>query len=156
MARGFTFRLEVVRRIRQRLQDEQRRVVAEAARRVRAVEERIERAGEALRHEVEALRGAQVAKRLDMASLRGHRFYMSRLHREIREAEILLAAKQEKLAGERAELAEVSKRLKVIEKLKERQWQRYLQRINRAERAMEDETALQQFMRRRAVRAPGV
>jgi len=149
MARGFAFRLEVVRKVREQKQNVQRRVVAQAARAVSAVEDRIARTDEALRGEVGALRREQSEARLDMGSLCGHRYYMSRLHREMQESLTVLAQKQEALRSERDKLAEASKRLKVIEKLKEKQWKRYMDRINRAERFIQDETGLQQYMRGR-------
>lgn len=149
MARRFRFRLETVRKLRRQAQDVQRRAVADVVRTVGLVEERIAGLTRQLHGTTDQSRNAQQARRLDMASLRGHQFYRSWLHRQITEADAELTRRKAQLEAERARLAEASKRLKVIEKLRERQWTRYRTGVAREEQAAADEAALTMHMRQR-------
>lgn len=149
MAGGFTFRLEVLLRVRKQERDAQRRVVAEVLRRISAIEWRVEEATEALRTERDRAREARGAMQLEVAALRGHQSYTARLHRRIHEGQSELAEQRGLLEQERRKLAETSKRLKAIEKLREKHWQRYLLEQRRTERAAEDEVAVQRYIRQR-------
>jgi flagellar FliJ protein len=148
MAGRFRFRLEVVRRIRQQAQDAQRRVVADAARAVGVVEAQIDRLTHTLGDTVDRARETQRGKRLDLMCLRGDQFYRGWLHRRILESHAELSGRRADLDRARAELGELTKRLKVIEKLRERQWARYLKDIRREEQAAFDESALQMHLRK--------
>jgi len=149
VAGGFKFRLEVLLRVRKQERDAQRRVVAEVLREIGAIERRIKEATEALRMEKDNTRDARGVARLDLAALRGHQFYASRLHRWIGEGRMDLAARQTLLEKEREKLAEASKRLKAIEKLREKHLQRHMLLELRRERVAEDELAAQRYIRRR-------
>ena len=149
MAGGFKFSLEVLLRVRKQERDAQRRVVAEALRGIDTIERRIGEATEALRIEKDDTRDARGGARLDLSALRGHQFYVSRLHRWIGEGRMDLASQQTLLEKEREKLAEVSKRLKAIEKLREKHLQRHMLLERRRERATEDELAAQRYIRQR-------
>lgn len=147
MARRFEFRLETVERLRRAAKEQQQRAVAAAAREVRRVEERIQRTSDELRAQVHETRSAGRARRIDVGVIRSHEFYNARLQRTILYAQADLAARQRELAAERNKLAEAMKRLKVIEKLRERQWQRFRQEQERQDQAETDEMALQMVRR---------
>ena len=148
MARGFVFRLEALLRVRKQELDAQKREVARAVLEKYDIEQHLADRESTLRGEFESLRDEQAdSGRLDLAGIRGHRLYMGRLHREIAETYQQLGLKDQELAKEREKLAEASKRLKAIEKLKEKRWRRYITELNRKEQAMDDETELQQYMR---------
>ncbi len=149
MAGKFRFRLDVVERIRRQARDQRRRVVAGAVRAVQQVERRIARLGSELSDTVDRSRGTQSEERLNMVSVRGHHVYRGYLHRRILESHLELGKLQAELQAERDKLAEASKRLKVIEKLRERHWNRYLTQLRREEQAIMDEVAVQGFSRRR-------
>ena len=149
MARRFRFRLEMVRRLREQARDAQRRVVADAVRAVTHLEDRIARLTRQLDDTADRFRDAQRAERLDVVSLRGHQIFRGWLTRKIAESNEELVRRQASLDYERARLAEVWKRLKAIEKLRERQWERHLTEVAREERAVNDEAALQMYVRRR-------
>jgi flagellar FliJ protein len=151
MAGQFRFRLEVVERLRRQAQDAQRRVVADAVRAVQRVETRIEHLTRQLADTMDRARGTQGVARLDVVSLRGHQIYRGYLHRQLLQSTAELARRQRELQAERAKLAEASKRLKVIEKLRERHWNRYVTALRREEQAATDEVALQGFLRGRQV-----
>ncbi len=148
MARSFRFRLETVRRLRKQAMDAQRRVVAEAVQAVAGVEERIaaltlERHGAA-----DQSRDAMRIHCFDLVSLSGQHIYRGWLDREIAKSNESLAQKRAELDAERERLAETSKELKVIEKLRERQWKRFCVKLAREEQVANDEAALQMYLRR--------
>ena len=125
MARKFRFRLETVLRLRQRARDAQRRVVANAVQSVTRVEERIDELTRQLQGTIERSRDALRKRNPDVVSLRGHLLHRGWLHREIAESNGTLAQKRTELDAERARLAETSKRLKVIEMLRDKQGKRF-------------------------------
>lgn len=147
--RRFQFRLEVIRKLRQRALDAQRRVLAE---KMREFNRALARRGE-LTQETEATvdgqRLAQKPVRLDVELLHHHQVYRAWLDRKAVDTDAELKEQRERVARERATLAEVSRRLNVVEKLRERQWKRHQIQLQRAEQAGYDETALQSFLRRR-------
>jgi len=149
MARRFRFRLETVRKVRERERDAQRRALAEAIGQVRRIEERIALFSAQLRRMVEECRGAQRRGPLDMASVRGQQFYRGWLQRCILVSDVERTAGKARVDAERARLGEASKRLKVIENLRARQWARHKAEVAREEQAIANETALQVFARER-------
>lgn len=148
MARRFRFRLETVRRLRKQTMDAQRRVVAVAVRAVTLVEERIAVLTRRRFGAVGQSRDAMRSHCLDLVSLRGQQVYRAWLDHEIAKSNESLAGKRVDLEVERAKLAETSKELKVIEKLRERQWKRFCVEIAREQQAANDEAALQMYLRR--------
>jgi flagellar export protein FliJ len=156
MARRFRFRLETVRRLREQARDAQRRVVAEAARVVRSLEDRITRFSQDVRQVSAQLRDARRGGPMDTALLRRYLQYQGWLQRQISGARTDLAARQAELDRQRAKLTELRRDLEVIEKLRERQWQRYLVEVAREEQLEHDEAAQQQFARCRQWRYEGV
>lgn len=141
MAKRFQFRLEVVRKLRERARDEQRRLVAGAINAVTRAERRIELLSDQLRESVEMARGQRLTERLDVAALRGQQFYQSWLHGRLLESDAALAEKKAELDADRIRLGEASAKLKAIEKLRERRWKRHLVQVRREEQAFNDEAA---------------
>lgn len=149
MAKRFRFKLEAVKRIRVQSRDAQRRAVADAVREVHLKEEAIRDYEGQLRDTVTKTAVAQEAQRLDMTLIRGHQFYRTRMQQRIVRAELDLADSQAELRGQQAKLGEATKRLRVIEKLYDKQWQRYTLQVGREEQAELDEVAAQGFVRTR-------
>jgi len=149
MARRFRFRLEAVRKLRERERDTQRRTVGEAARQVRQAEERIALLTEQLQGTMDQSREARRRGLLDMGSMCGQQFYRGWLQQCILASDAELSAGKSRLDAERARLGEASKRLKVIENLRLRQWTRYRAEVSREEQGVADEAALQMYMRER-------
>ena len=158
MAKRFKFRLEVVRKLRKRKEDECRRMVGERFRligemrgRIGGMNEQLRRERGAVRELVEARDGAESSPRpVDVTQLRRHHVYVNHLRRCIAEANRELADQQVELAREQALLTEASRDLKVIDKLEERQRARYELGVRRAELAESDEIGAQ-FARRVAL-----
>lgn len=149
MARGFRFRLETVQRIRQRAQDAQRCIVADRLRDVAGVQERIV----GLEHRVLTTtfqtRAARQAVPFDVAALRGQYVHQGWLRHKISEAGQDLVRVRNELEIEQGKLAEAARKLKAIEKLRERQWERHRIEVAREERSGADEVAVQMHLRRR-------
>ncbi len=97
---------------------------------------------------VDQSRDAMRIQRLDLVSLSGHQVYRGWLDQEIAKSNENLARKRVEVDAERARLAETSKELKVIDKLRERQWKRFSVKIAREEQVANDEAALQMYLRR--------
>jgi len=150
MARGFQFRLEVVRRVRKQAQDAQRRAVGDAVRAVRKVEGRIADLKSDLDRSVRRSRDARMERWVDVFSLRGHQMFQARVHRHLHEAAEALSQRQGELDAERAKLAEVTSRLKAIEKLRDKRWAEYVKGNEKREQAAYDEAATSQFIRQRS------
>ena len=148
MARKFRFRLEVLRRVRELEQDAQRRCVAAAIREVSSVEGQLVQLGEQLRDTFESCRSEKDFGRLDPATLRAHQQHTEYLHRKIRDAQVQLVARQRQVGEEQAKLAEARKKLRVLEKLRERKRESYLRESAREEQKETDEAASQMMLRR--------
>ncbi len=148
MAGKFRFRLDTVERIRRRARDEQRRELARAVRDAQLVKERIAVLTDGLAATIHRKRDIQQAQRLDLHSLRSHQFYRGDLHRRILESGEELTQREVVVDQERAKLAAATKRLKVIEKLRQKQLERHITALRREEQAEMDEAALQKYVRR--------
>jgi len=149
MGGRFKFRLEVVRRIRKEAQDAQRRVVGEAIRSLQDTQGRIARLGEQLEGATQDARDVQSGRFLNMAWLRSHHLHQGYMRRHVVSAQAELNGRRTRLDEERAKLAEVTKRLKAIEKLRERRKTQHDAGLRRREQADLDEAALQTHRIRR-------
>jgi len=147
MAAKFRFRLETVLKLRKQEQETHRRAVAEAIHAVGLAEERVSRLSQELRSTFEQRREAQQAACIDVSTLRGHQIYQGWLQRRILESGVEWDERQRMLAEQRSRLADASKRLKVIEKLRERQWTKHQAKQRREEQAGQDEIAAQSHIR---------
>ena len=148
MAQQFRFRLEAVQKLREQTRDRQRRVVAEAVQQVVRMEEHTAQLNRELRNSMEDALSDRSVTQIDMLAMRENQLYRGWLHRKILEVEIELAQRNQTVDQERKKLGESSKQLKVIEKLRDRQWQRYQLSLQRSDQLMYDEAALQMFVRR--------
>ena len=149
MAKRFRFRLEGVRKVRTQQRDARRRELAEAVRAVTRVEKRVAQLNGALRANVEQAREDRQVGRIDMVSVRGCQVHRNHLHHRLMESYAVLGERQGEVGARRAKLAEASRDLKVIEKLRDRQWARHCETLAREERAESDEVATQRFLRDR-------
>lgn len=157
MAGRFRFRLEAVRRVRKQTQDTQRRVVAGAVQAVQEVENRMGRLTEELDLTMDRSRDARRPRDLDISALRSHQVYRGCIHRRLLESATEIVKRRATLDVERSKLAETTKRLKAIEKLRERKLASHVKAIARAEQAGQDETATGMYLRALgAVRAGGM
>lgn len=112
------------------------------------MEEHMAQLNRELRNSMEDALSDRSVTQIDMLALRENQLYRGWIHRKILEAEIDLTQRNQTVDQERKKLGESSKQLKVIEKLRDRQWQRYQLSLQRSEQLMYDESALQMFVRR--------
>ena len=147
MAKRFRFRLDVVERVRRQVRDKQRRVVADAVRAARQMEDHVASVTDQLRRSVRETASTQSRASLDVALVRTQEFHRNWLHRQMMDARMELEQRQKALASKRHELAEATKQLRVIEKLRDRQWQRHVIEVKREEHATHDEVAITQYLR---------
>jgi len=147
MAEAFQFRLQSIERLRRHERDAQRRIVAMRRSEVLRIEHKLDDLTERMSATKEELRGEARLGSLDMASLCELAWYRVALDRE--KAVVLkeLEGAQSALAPELQRLKECSTRLKAIEKLRERQWERFQEEQRRAEQQSTDESAVQRFLR---------
>lgn len=148
MAKRFRFRLEAVQRVREQTRDEARRVVAARLRRVTRITERMAVYQHNLADAMERTRRSQEEPRPDLAMIRYCRTFIGAMHRALEQAREQLRLENEVLRDERRRLTEADREVKVLEKLRDRQWQRHREAEQREERAESDETALRVHGRR--------
>ena len=149
MARRFRFRLETVRKIRERERDVHRRVVAGKVRAVEAVRDRIDALAEGMDDNRSGARVARRAGKVSINLLRGYELHKTWLSRTDERTRDELGERLGELRMEQGKLAEFSKRLKVIEKLRERQWEQHKAASAREETQDGDEASQQLFWRAR-------
>ncbi len=152
MAKKFTFRLETVLRLRRTTEDACRRRVAERLREIARVESDVRRLDEQFHWELDRSRVDQQSPEMDVMTVRRRRSYMGHLQRRISGCEAQIDALRKQLEEDQKALAHASKEVKLLEKLRDRQWARQREIERRAERAEEDEVGQQVFLRRRMLR----
>jgi len=147
MAERFKFRLEAVRKLRRRAQDLQQRVVAQRLRTVVAVQDRLSRLQRQQEEAADSDRILRSESAIDLPLLRQQQFYRLCLDHQMQQGFLDLSQRERELALERERLVEASRRLKIIEKLRERRLQRHQTWLRRFEQSQMDEVASQLFIR---------
>lgn len=147
MAQRFQFRLEAVLKVRRQRRDHCRRRFAEQLRRVQQQERRLVDLHDQVQTESRARRSDARQAELDMSLLRSRQYYVGHLQRTIEAQEVELERLRRELEAERATLVGASRELKVIEKLRERQWERHCTTASRRETIEADESSVDLFRR---------
>jgi len=149
MAQAFKFRLETVRRLRRLELDLRRREVADTSREVLALQNCIDQLSDTARSNVGDLRESQsAATSLNVPQIRAHYVHQGYLARQTVDAELRLAEKQKALGARREALKQANARAKALEKLHERQKERFDQEQRRSDQKIEDEQAQRITLRR--------
>jgi len=142
MAR-FIFQLEAVLRHRQRIERDRQGDLAVAQKEM----VRLEADLRAIDHEVKQatadVRDNRLTGRLDLNYLAAHRRYMLGMQRKVMALAQKMAAQQKLVEDARRALADASKQKKVMEKLEERQFQRWLAALALREAGELDELTTQ-------------
>ena len=128
-------------KIRRQREDQHKRVVAARIGQITRVREQISAIARQIRDETGAIRLGQGAGTIDIQQLMRHRHWLGHLHKAALEAEARLRSFEARLAQERAVLAEAVKRRRILEKLKERQWQRHRKEDQRRDTRASDDLA---------------
>ncbi len=149
MAEPFTFRLETIRRLRRQERDAQRRVLAKVIAEAAKAQEHVQILNDQLHRNVSRLRFARDTGPIDIAALRASEFHQGWLQRCILETGQVLGDRRHEVERERENLARTNQQLRVLDKLRERQYARFQLEQNRQEQARHDESALSMYQRSR-------
>ena len=145
MERRFTFRFGPLLRLRQQREDEQKRIVASRLGEIRRLEERQRTLLGRISQQTDLTRDALRGKEVDLDHLKLSRHWIIRLRRGVLETEAEIATHKALLAQERLKLLEAAKETKVLSRLKERRWERFLAEQERRERVELDEMNVLRF-----------
>lgn len=146
MGRRFIFRFDTMLKIRQQREDEKKRVVAARLREISGVQDQIRSIESQREHEVRAMRATQMSGRIDLQQAIRRRHWLGHLHKRRLEADAHRRVLEARLAQERAVLAEAAKDRRILEKLKERQWEHYRSQQERIELKSADEMATLRYV----------
>jgi len=147
MAESFTFRLETIRRLRRQERNAQRRVVAKVIADAAKAQQHVQLLNDQLQRNVSQLRFVRDTGPIDVVALRASEFHQGWLHRCILETGQALSDRRREVDRERENLARANQRLRVLDKLRERQYARFQLEQNRQEQARHDESALGMYQR---------
>src|SRR5580765_133135 len=131
MAKPFQFRFETMLKLRRQREDEHKRIVADRRRQIAQVREQMAALERQIEEETDAVRRSTMSGTIDLQQTVRHRHWLGHLHRNSLEAAARLRFLEARLAQERAQLAEAAKQRRVLEKLKERQLDRFQSELNR-------------------------
>jgi flagellar protein FliJ len=146
MAKRFVFRFETMLKIRRQREDQHKRVVAERLSQISARRESLGRLDRQIIDEVNAIRASQEPGKLDIQQTMRHRHWLGHLHKGVLEEQSKVRFLEARLAQERAVLAEAVKQRRILEKLKERQYQRHVTQEEKRETLELDEMATMRYV----------
>lgn len=139
----FRFQLQGVLEHRERIEKDRQRELAVA----RSEMVRLDAELQSLNHEVQQstthVRDNHLVGRLDLAYLAAHRRYMLGMQRKVVAVAQKMGAQQVVVDAARLALAEASKQKKIVEKLREKQHQRWTADLARREAGVLDELTTQ-------------
>ena len=143
----FVFKLEGVLRQRKHVEEQRQRELAV----IRGEMAQLEAELNALNAQVTAasidVRDNRLIGKLDMSFLAAHRRFLLAMQRRGLTMMQKMALVQRQIEEAQANLAEAAKQRKIIEKLREKQHQRWLEESSRKEQALMDEISMQMSFR---------
>lgn len=146
MARKFVFRFDTMLKIRRQREDHHKRIVADRLRQIAQVNRQLEGLAGQIQAEIEAMRRGQSVGTIDIQQVIQRRHWLGHLHRNTLEVEARRRFLEARLAQERAVLAEAAKQRRILEKLRERQWERHEQELKRQEIRDADELSTVRYV----------
>jgi flagellar FliJ protein len=142
MAR-FVFQLEGVLRRRKDVETEKQRALAVIEGRMQALKGELAALDQSAGLANRELRENHLVGRLDMGFITAHRRFIAGTQRQAIQLVQKMALAQKQMDEARRELGEAAKSRKMIEKLRERQFDAYRQQVLRVESAEQDEIGQQ-------------
>jgi len=139
----FVFKLEGVLEHRRNVERERQRAVAENRAQMTALENQLRDLDQREQQSTQDLRNNRLTGALDMQFIAAHRRFMIAMQRQAMELAQKMAGVQRKLEEAQKELLEAAKQRKVIEKLKEKQLERWRAEMARSEANQMDEIGMQ-------------
>ena len=141
MAKAFRFPLQKVLEIRKHKEDQKAIELGQARHELFKEQQNLER----LNRQKENLFASvdeQKIKKMDVVNLQVTESYLVDLNEKIKSQKITIKNKQQLVDEKRQELLKVSQEKKIVEKLKERQWQAHKKDVRKELNKMEDEVAI--------------
>jgi flagellar protein FliJ len=142
MAR-FVFKLEGVLRHRQFVERQRQRELAELESQMSVLQNALRDLDQRTQSNTDDLRRNHLVGRLDLNYLAAHRRYVIATQRQAMELAQQMGLLQRQIDQARSALAESAKQRKIIEKLREKQWERWKADEDRREMIDLDEAAIQ-------------
>jgi flagellar protein FliJ len=140
---AFDFKLDGVLRHRKHVEKLHQRNVAQAHAQVSAVEADLRELDRSVRAASDELRANQLVGRIDLDFLSAHRRFIGAVQRKAIQLAQKLTIAQSLLEQRRSELTEAAKQRKILEKLQERQFQRWQSDTQRREYIQANELGMQ-------------
>jgi flagellar protein FliJ len=136
----FRFRLQPVLDLRANRQEQAQKKLADSVRALQAEEERLT----AMYQELSSYYGEWNEQRknfTDINDVRIYQRYLGRLERNVKEQMAQIRRQEQVVNGMRAALIQATKDKKIMERLKDKRYQEFLETINKLERNFMDEIA---------------
>jgi len=139
----FVFNLEGVLRQRKHVEQEKQRELAVRLKALTDAQADLSRMRDSVQQANDDLKQNHLTGPLDMNFLAAHRRFLTSMQRQAAAIAQRIAAAQQQVDVARNALAQAAMQRKVIEKLRERHHQRWLDALNRKELAEQDEIGMQ-------------
>ncbi len=139
----FVFQLDGVLRHREHIEREKQRDVSIHQTAMARLQDELRDLDAAVQNNVQDLKNNHLTGRLDMTFLAAHRRYALAMQRKAMGVAQAMAAEQRKLEAAQKALLEASKQRKTMEKLRDRQRERWAMDLARREAAEMDEIGMQ-------------
>ena len=142
----FKFRLGAILKLRKQQEDEKKRIAGKLLAEINENQNQAIEMAREIEQSRRELKDVLVGK-VDLHKIANHQRFVNDIQQAIHKRVLRVSELQVELAKARKELAEASKQYKIMEKLKERREQRYLQETKRREMQQQDEIGTNMFVR---------
>ena len=139
----FKFKLSAVLRHRETIEHERQRDYALALAKVKDLQDQLSSLNQILHDTNADVRDNRLTGRIDINFITAHRRYLLGVQRKAMTLVTEIAAAQREAETARQHLAEAAKQKKILEKLREKQQQRWKEESDRKENAALDEVGMQ-------------
>ena len=143
----FRFRLQSLLVLKKQRENEKKRVVGNLLSEIHQQQQEALEMAQAIKTEGEKLKQQHDQKQIDLEWMGHYQIYVQHLQLSISKRITKIAQIQQQLAAAREELAQAAKEAKILEKLKEKQKQRYEEQLRRRETIEQDEIATNLYRR---------
>ena len=139
----FIFKLQGVLRQREHVEKEKMRALAQCVKHEADCQAELQRLKDSVQHSNDDLRNHHLVGVLDMSFITAHRRFMGAMQRQALAIAQKIANAQQRVVDARLALAEAAKQRKVLEKLREKQHEKWLAELHAKEMRDQDEIGMQ-------------
>lgn len=139
----FVFKLRGVLRQREHVEKEKMRILAQCVKHEADCQAELQRLRESVQQSNDDMRNHHLVGVLDMSFITAHRRFMGAMQRQATAIAQKIANAQQRVKDARLALAEAAKQRKVIEKLREKQHEKWLAELHAKEMRDQDEIGMQ-------------